>query len=288
MSNGSGFVSHHCRVSSHLHLEKQQTYPQSQLLSLATQRLTSSPRSPQSSSAYFLRYCFSYSDHGPERQQIHEESEKVKLIHANQHTDTGNFKLHNKKWRLVSLKTKLQAKSSYLAAHVDWYAHNDDWDGDACYQGDDYWRTEQHAHLPHNLAGLRPWLLPPERASWGAERHNSGTVKTMSGMEASMTSYDGKASELVRIATQNLCTCKLLTSPDCSDIFFLFPGVSRRAERCILVWPGGLLQEHLPKLLTVSLRLPSHPKESHQSGKLVQGLVLLVTNNTPWPQVRVV
>lgn len=56
-------------------------------------------------------------------------------------------------------------ESSYLAAHVNWYAHNDDWDGDACYQGDDHWRTEQHAHLPHNLAGLRPWLLSPERAS---------------------------------------------------------------------------------------------------------------------------
>lgn len=54
---------------------------------------------------------------------------------------------------------------SYLAAHVDWYAHNDYWDGDARYQGDDHRCAEQHAHLPHNLAGLRPWLLPPERAS---------------------------------------------------------------------------------------------------------------------------
>lgn len=53
----------------------------------------------------------------------------------------------------------------YLAAHVDWYAHNDYWDGDACYKGDDHWRAEQHAHLPQNLAGLRPWFLPPECTS---------------------------------------------------------------------------------------------------------------------------
>lgn len=42
-------------------------YPQWQLLWPATQTLTSSPHLPQSSSAYFLRYCFSYNDHGPER-----------------------------------------------------------------------------------------------------------------------------------------------------------------------------------------------------------------------------
>lgn len=53
----------------------------------------------------------------------------------------------------------------YLATHVDWYAHNDDWDGDARYKGDDHRRSEQHAHLPQNLAGLRPWFLPPERTS---------------------------------------------------------------------------------------------------------------------------
>lgn len=53
----------------------------------------------------------------------------------------------------------------YLAAHVDWYAHDDDGDGDACYEGDDHRCPEQHAHLPQNLAGLRPWLLPPEGTS---------------------------------------------------------------------------------------------------------------------------
>lgn len=40
-------------------------YPQWQRLWPATRTLTSSPRWPQSSSVYFLRYCFSYSDHGP-------------------------------------------------------------------------------------------------------------------------------------------------------------------------------------------------------------------------------
>lgn len=53
----------------------------------------------------------------------------------------------------------------YLSAHVDWYAYNDDWDGDARYKGDDHWCSKQHAHLPQNLAGLRPWLLPPECTS---------------------------------------------------------------------------------------------------------------------------
>lgn len=67
----------------------------------------------------------------------------------------------DERWLLGECATE----GSYLAAHVDWYAHDDDWDGDACYQGDDHRRAQQHAHLPHNLAGLRPWLLPPERAS---------------------------------------------------------------------------------------------------------------------------
>lgn len=77
------------------------------------------------------------------------------------------------KWSLKNKSsTSLQNRATqdlltvlYLAAHVDWYAHNDYWDGDACYKGDDHRRAEQHAHLPQNLAGLRPWFLPPECAS---------------------------------------------------------------------------------------------------------------------------
>lgn len=92
---GVDFLATTAAQPANLQLEKWQPYPQSQLLSLATQTLTSSPRSPQSSSAYFLRYCFSYSDHGPERQQIDEESEIVNMIHTNQDTETGDYKLHN-------------------------------------------------------------------------------------------------------------------------------------------------------------------------------------------------
>lgn len=53
----------------------------------------------------------------------------------------------------------------YLATHVDWDPHNDDWDGEARDEGDDHRRSEQHAHLPQNLASLRPWLLAPEGTS---------------------------------------------------------------------------------------------------------------------------
>lgn len=52
-----------------------------------------------------------------------------------------------------------------LAAHVDGYAHYDDRDGNARYEGDDHRGSEQHAHLPQYFAGLRPWLLPPKGAS---------------------------------------------------------------------------------------------------------------------------
>lgn len=197
VQNESGCISHHCHISSKCFpvQTRNKSYPQSQLLSLATQRLTSSPRSPQSSSAYFLRYCFSYSDRGSERQQRHEEPANVKT----RTWTTSSYRTI--KWRK---RAKLQAwwmcaKSSYLAADVDWYAYNDDWDGDACYQGDDHRGTEQHAHLPHNLAGLRPWLLPPERASWGAERHDSGHVKNTvrhGGLEMTLN-RGGKIGELV-------------------------------------------------------------------------------------------
>lgn len=54
---------------------------------------------------------------------------------------------------------------THLSAHVDRYSDNDDWDGDARNEGDDHRCSEQHAHLPQNLAGLRPWLLPPKRTS---------------------------------------------------------------------------------------------------------------------------
>lgn len=53
----------------------------------------------------------------------------------------------------------------YLATHEDWDPHNDDGDGEARYEGDDHRCSEQHAHLPQNLAGLRPWLLAPEGTS---------------------------------------------------------------------------------------------------------------------------
>lgn len=53
----------------------------------------------------------------------------------------------------------------YLATHEDWDPHNDDRDGEARYEGDDHRCSEQHAHLPQNLAGLRPWLLAPEGTS---------------------------------------------------------------------------------------------------------------------------
>lgn len=53
----------------------------------------------------------------------------------------------------------------YLATHVDRDPHNDYRDGEARYEGDDHRCSEQHAHLPQNLAGLRPWLLAPEGTS---------------------------------------------------------------------------------------------------------------------------
>lgn len=71
----------------------------------------------------------------------------------------------------------------YLAAHVDWYAHNDYWDGDARYQRDDHRCAEQHAHLPQNLAGLRPWLLPPECTSWGTEAHRRHITEDQTGVQ---------------------------------------------------------------------------------------------------------
>lgn len=82
-------IRHHRHISSKRFPVKttNKSYPQSQLLSLETQRLTSSPRWPQSSSAYFLRYCFSYSDHGPEGQQRH-----VDMIHADQQEHTSSYR----------------------------------------------------------------------------------------------------------------------------------------------------------------------------------------------------
>lgn len=53
----------------------------------------------------------------------------------------------------------------YLAAHVDWYAHDDDRDGDARYEGDDHRGSQQHAHLPEDLSCLRPRLLTPKCTS---------------------------------------------------------------------------------------------------------------------------
>lgn len=68
-----------------------------------------------------------------------------------------------------------------LAAHVDRYAHNDDWDGNARYKGDDHRRSKQHAHLPQYLAGLRPWLLPPKCASWGTEAEQKQRQRLVKG-----------------------------------------------------------------------------------------------------------
>ncbi len=63
-----------------------------------------------------------------------------------------------------------QTLGLYLAAHINRDAYNDDWYRNACYKWDHHRSPEQHAHLPQNLAGLRPWLLSPESAAWGTVR----------------------------------------------------------------------------------------------------------------------
>lgn len=73
------------------------------------------------------------------------------------HNDMFKFnQSHRQVWQTFELVVSHETVFSdlYLSAHVDWYAHNDDWDGDARYKGDDHRRPEQHAHLPQNLASL--------------------------------------------------------------------------------------------------------------------------------------
>lgn len=70
----------------------------------------------------------------------------------------------------VAVYVCVSACRAHPAAHEDGDAHDDDGDGDAGDERDDHWCTQQHAHLPQNFPGLRPRLLPPERAARGTVR----------------------------------------------------------------------------------------------------------------------
>lgn len=95
-----------------------------------------------------------------------------------------------------------------LAAHVDWYPHNDDWDGNACYKGDDHRCSEQHAHLPQYLAGLRPWFLPPECTSWGTERDKADTSGEISYCKTTKDLVQTFPADLVIPYSNSLLMCK--------------------------------------------------------------------------------